>query len=218
MTKPNITSATSNGTSRLQPLPRLARRSFLTQASLVLAGATVSNGAAAKLWAGEKPANSGQTRGSQRLSLEKLQAWEKLGYGMFIHFGMSTFMANELPDGKSPASTYAPDQLDVAQWVSVARDAGMKYAILTTKHVAGHCLWPTKCTDYSVANSTNRTDVVEKFVNACRDKGVLSGFIIARGTTITGLAARPPRIQPAGTPCSRLLVTKPSRLPRLRSY
>ena len=34
-------------------------------------------------------------KGSQRLSLAKLQAWEKLGYGMFIHFGMSTFEAKE---------------------------------------------------------------------------------------------------------------------------
>jgi alpha-L-fucosidase len=42
--------------------------------------------------------------------------------------------------------------------------------------VAGHCLWPTKYTDYSVLNSTDKTDVVEKFVNACRDKHVLPGL------------------------------------------
>ena len=39
------------------------------------------------------------TRGSQRLSVEQLRAWESLGYGMFIHFGMSTFVGDELPDG-----------------------------------------------------------------------------------------------------------------------
>ncbi len=95
---------------------------------------------------------------------------------MFIHFGMSTFLGIENPDGKAPATTYAPAKLDVAQWVSVARDAGMKYAVLTAKHSAGHCLWPTKHTDYSVLQSTDKTDVVEKFVNACRDKGVLPGL------------------------------------------
>lgn len=95
---------------------------------------------------------------------------------MFVHFGMSTFVANELPDGKAPASAYAPDRLDVGQWVSVARDAGMKYAVVAAKHVAGHCLWPTKYTDYSVASSTDKTDVVEKFVSACREKGVLPGL------------------------------------------
>jgi alpha-L-fucosidase len=143
---------------------------------LGLAAAAVSTNAATQTLAKEKPADPDQKRGSQRLSLKKLQSWEKLGYGMFIHFGMSTFEANELPDGKAPATTYAPDRLDVEQWVSVARDAGMKYAILTSKHVAGHCLWPTKYTGYSVVNSTDKTNVVEKFVSACRDKGVLPGL------------------------------------------
>ena len=115
-------------------------------------------------------------RGSQRLALNQLQTWEGLGYGMFIHFGMSTFVTNELPDGKAPATTYAPSKLDVGQWVSVARDAGMKYAVLTTKHVAGHCLWPSKHTDYTVAQSADTTNVVEKFVEACRKCGILPGF------------------------------------------
>ncbi|MEI7835179.1 MAG: alpha-L-fucosidase [Planctomycetota bacterium] len=112
----------------------------------------------------------------QRLTLERLRAFEGLGYGMFIHYGMSTFLANELPNGKDPARAYAPTTLDVGQWISVARDAGMKYAILTTKHVAGHCLWPSKLTDYTVAHSADTTDVVEAFVTACREKGVLPGF------------------------------------------
>lgn len=115
-------------------------------------------------------------RGDQRLSLAQLKKWEGLGYGMFIHYGMSTYVQNELPDGKTPPTVYAPDKLDVDQWVAVARDAGMKYAVLTTKHVAGHCLWPSKHTDYSVANSTDKTDVVGAFVTACRKYHVLPGF------------------------------------------
>jgi alpha-L-fucosidase len=115
-------------------------------------------------------------KGSQRLSLAKLQAWEKLGYGMFIHYGMSTYTGTELDGGSNPSTLYAPDKLDVDQWVSVARDAGMKYAVLTTKHVAGHCLWPTKLNDYHVGTSGNKTDVVEAFVKACEKRGVLPGF------------------------------------------
>jgi alpha-L-fucosidase len=115
-------------------------------------------------------------RGAQRLSLEQLQKWEALKYGMFIHYGMSTYTGSELPDGNHPSTLYAPDKLDVDQWVSVARDAGMKYAVLTTKHVAGHCLWPTKLNDYHVGTSGNKTDVVEAFVNACEKRGVLPGF------------------------------------------
>jgi len=115
-------------------------------------------------------------RGAQRLSLEQLQKWEALKYGMFIHYGMSTYTGSELPDGNHPSTLYAPDKLDVDQWISVARDAGMKYAVLTTKHVAGHCIWPTKHNDYHVGTSSNKTDVVEAFVNACEKRGVLPGF------------------------------------------
>lgn len=150
-----------------------SRRRFLTGVATVAAGVAVSG----NVLAADVPAGpAAESPGSQRLGLDALKKWEALNYGMFIHYGMSTFVGAELPSGKDPSSVYAPTALDVGQWVSVARDAGMKYAILTTKHVAGHCLWPTKFTDYSVANSPDKTDVVEKFVAACREKGVLPGF------------------------------------------
>jgi alpha-L-fucosidase len=95
---------------------------------------------------------------------------------MFLHYGMSTFTGQEWSDGKAPASTYHPDKLDVDQWIQVARDAGMKYAVLTAKHVAGHCLWPSRQTDYSVAQSGNTTDVVGAFVKSCERRGVLPGL------------------------------------------
>src|SRR6266550_3526986 len=114
--------------------------------------------------------------GAQRHSLDALHQWEQLGYGMFIHFGMSTFVGQELPDGKAPSTLYAPDKLDVDQWISVARDAGMKYAVLTAKHVSGHCLWPSAHTDYHVGTSGNKTDVVDAFVKACEKRGLMAGL------------------------------------------
>lgn len=114
--------------------------------------------------------------GAQRLSIERLKKWEALEYGMFIHFGMSTFSGAELGSGKDPCNLYHPKDLDVDQWVKVACDAGMKYVVLTTKHVSGHCLWPSKFTDYHVGNSGNKTDVVDAFVNACNKYGILPGF------------------------------------------
>jgi len=116
------------------------------------------------------------TTGAQRLPIERLRQWQSLEYGMFIHFGMSTFVGKELPDGSHPASTYDPDRLDVDQWVRVARDAGMKYAVLTAKHVAGHCLWPSEQTDYHVGNSGDTTDVVGAFVEACGKHGIVPGL------------------------------------------
>lgn len=137
---------------------------------LPLMGAAAWGAQDRKAWAFEPRA------GSQRLPVERLRQWEALRYGMFIHFGMSTFVGEELPDGTAPASAYAPRDLDVDQWVSVARDAGMRYAVLTAKHVAGHCLWPSKHTDYSVAKSEVPLDVCEAFVDACAKRGVLPGF------------------------------------------
>lgn len=114
--------------------------------------------------------------GAQRLPVAALQRWEAMKFGMFIHFGMSTFLDSELPGGSEPSTAYAPDKLDVDQWVAVARDAGMKYAVLTTKHVAGHCLWPTRHNDYHVGTSGNKTDVVAAFLKACERRGVKPGF------------------------------------------
>ena len=120
--------------------------------------------------------NKENDTGSQRLSVEALQQWESLGYGMFIHFGMSTYDADEFSRGDKPASVYNPIKLDVDQWISVARDAGMRYAVLTAKHVAGFCLWPSSYTNYHVGNSSNHADVVERFIKACETKDVLPGF------------------------------------------
>ena len=113
---------------------------------------------------------------SQRLALDQLQAWEALGYGLFLHFGMTTFDGVENNLGENPSTVYTPDRLDVGQWIGIARDAGMKYAILTTKHVSGHCLWPSRHTDYHVGTSGNKTDVVAEFVEACRQRGLKTGL------------------------------------------
>lgn len=149
-----------------------SRRNFLASCG----GGIATLAAASQQGHGAQPEETPPSAYHQRLSLEKLKAWEALGYGMFLHFGMSTYVQQELPDGKTPATTYAPDRLDVDQWISVARDAGMKYAVLCAKHVAGHCLWPTRFTEYSVTNSSDKTDVVGKFVESCQKRGILPGL------------------------------------------
>ncbi len=154
------------------------RRDFVKKIGLGTALTCTSGSLVNGTYAQIAAANTNEKHGSQRLLPKQLEEWEKAQYGMFIHFGMSTYTGRELADGKTPvpASTYAPDKLDVDQWVSVARDAGMKYAVLTTKHVAGHCLWPSKHTKYSVKNSTNKTDVVGEFVKSCEKRGVKPGL------------------------------------------
>ena len=100
--------------------------------------------------------------------------WENLKYGMFIHYGMSTFDQSEINDGKSDPAVYAPTALDVRQWIHVAKMAGMKYAVLTAKHTAGFCLWPSG--DYDVTASPVKTDVVAEFMKACKAEGIKPGI------------------------------------------
>ena len=89
-------------------------------------------------------------------------------YGMFIHFGINTFQDMEWTDGSIPAISYNPGAIDAEQWVKTAKNAGMKYVILITKHHDGFCLWDSKYTEYDVANSGNKTNVVEAVAKACK--------------------------------------------------
>lgn len=97
-------------------------------------------------------------------------------YGMFIHFGINTFHNEEWTDGSKPASSYNPRTIDANQWVKGAKDAGMKYIILVTKHHDGFCLWDSKYSDYDVATSGNKTNVVEAVAKACKKYGIKLGL------------------------------------------
>ncbi len=103
-------------------------------------------------------------------------AWQALGYGMFIHFGPNTFAGQAWGNGKFPPSAFAPNRLDPRQWAGVAAEAGMKYAVLTTKHHDGFCLWPSRHTEYSVRNAPGGRDVVSEFVDAFRAAGLRVGL------------------------------------------
>ncbi|WP_455584268.1 alpha-L-fucosidase [Bacteroides sp.] len=101
---------------------------------------------------------------------------QKRGYGMFIHFGVNTFSDDEWSDGSIPASTYNPTELNCDQWVRVVRDAGFRYVLLITKHHDGFCLWDSKYTDYDVASSPVKTDVVGEVSKACKKYGLDFGI------------------------------------------
>lgn len=97
-------------------------------------------------------------------------------YGMFVHFGMNTFHDMEWTDGSKPASSYAPTAIDAEQWVRTAKESGMKYIILITKHHDGFCLWDSRYTDYDVASSPNPTNVVEEVAKACKKHNIGLGL------------------------------------------
>ena len=114
---------------------------------------------------------------------EEIRAWRELQYGMFIHYSLSTFDGKEqTPGSTTSVGIYKPTDLDVDQWIRVAKEAGMKYAVLTAKHSSGFCLWDSKVQwkgkefDYDVAASTVKTDVVDAFMAACNKYGIVPGI------------------------------------------
>ncbi len=98
------------------------------------------------------------------------QSWE---FGMFFHFGIRTFFkgSKDWDEHPMPASAFNPKNLDCDQWISVAKQAGARYAILTCKHHDGFANWPTRFSRYSVASSPymdGKGDIVKSFTEACR--------------------------------------------------
>ena len=101
----------------------------------------------------------------------------KLRFGMFIHFNMGTYYEIEwVAPGKDPM-TFNPTKLDVGQWAEVAKSAKMKYAVLTTKHHDGFCLWDSKVTNYDIASTPLKSrDIVREYVDEFRKRNIEPHF------------------------------------------
>jgi alpha-L-fucosidase len=67
---------------------------------------------------------------------------------------------------------FNPTEFNADEWASIAKDAGMKYLVITTKHHDGFCLWPSKYTDYHIGNSPFKRDVLKELSTACRKHGI----------------------------------------------
>ena len=91
-------------------------------------------------------------------------------FGMFIHFGLYAMPARiewVMSHEKTPVEVYEqyfkhfnPDLFDAREWARTAKAAGMKYAVLTTRHHEGFCLFDTQYTDYKITNTPFGRDLV----------------------------------------------------------
>ncbi len=104
--------------------------------------------------------------------------WE---FGAFFHFGIRTFNEGHRDwDMKQmELKSFNPSELDCDSWIETIKKAGANYAILVCKHHDGFANWPSKYTDYSVANTPWRNgqgDVVREFVDACTKYDVKVGL------------------------------------------
>lgn len=121
------------------------------------------------LFAQSQPLPGNKPNAQQKMQIQR-------GYGMFIHFGLNTFNETEWSDGTLPVSSFNPGQLDCDQWVKTAKEAGFRYVILVTKHHDGFCLWNSKYTEYDVASSPVKTDIIKAVAEACKKYGIQLGL------------------------------------------
>jgi alpha-L-fucosidase len=107
-------------------------------------------------------------------------------FGMFIHWGTYSAAARhewvksheQIPQSKYQQyfDHFDPDLYDPREWARMAKAAGMKYFVVTTKHHEGFCLWDTKYTDYKAPNAPCGKDLLTPMVEAFRAEGLKVGF------------------------------------------
>jgi alpha-L-fucosidase len=117
---------------------------------------------------------------------KRMAWWTHDRFGMFIHWGLYALPArhewvkrNERISDENYRpyfDRFDPDLYNPTEWAAKAREAGMKYVVLTAKHHEGFCLWDSKHTDYKVTNTPYGKDLIKPFVDAFRAEGIRIGF------------------------------------------
>jgi alpha-L-fucosidase len=116
--------------------------------------------------------------------------WRESRFGMFIHWGPSSLTGKEISwsrekYGKDKYDAlhkeFNPVKFDAAAWVATAKNAGMRYVVLTAKHHDGFMLWDTKTDPYNIMNTPFGRDIVAELAAACREAGLRFGVYFSPG-------------------------------------
>ena len=122
-----------------------------------------------------------------REAYQRRTAWyTQARFGLFLHWGLSAIPARgarvrsyeNIPADvyDQYAKEFNPRDCDMHTWMEAARDAGMKYAVLTAKHHDGFCLYDSAYTDFKSTNTPAGRDFVREFLDAARDCGLRAGL------------------------------------------
>jgi alpha-L-fucosidase len=144
-----------------------------------------------------------------------LKKWEAYRFGAFVCYNTNQFSGDEVCHATDP-KLYSPQHLDVAGWVKAFKDAGMKYAVLTTVHTSGFLLWNSATTEFDVASSGNTTDVCREIAQECRRQGLVPAFYY----NLWCSKQRKPRCDARAVVLAQLyeLATQFGEIPNLRVY
>ena len=118
--------------------------------------------------------------------IRRMEWWRKARFGMFIHFGAYSQHARHewamedeaipLEEYQQFAKEFHPKPNSPRAFAKLARAAGQKYMVMTTKHHEGFCNWDTKLTDYNAVKQGPGRDLVREYVEAARAEGMRVGF------------------------------------------
>ena len=123
-----------------------------------------------------------------KLAPEDLAWWQDAKFGLFIHWGLYAIPARgewvmhreQIPaeEYAKLASVFAPQAFDANAWARLARDAGMRYSVLTARHHDGFALWdsPASYGQFTSVATAARRDFVAEYVAACRAAGLRTGL------------------------------------------
>ena len=123
---------------------------------------------------------------SEAQKTERMKWWTDARFGMFIHWGLYALPArHEWVKNRERITNeqyqkyfemFNPDLYNPKEWAKKAKDAGMKYVVLTAKHHEGFCLFDSKFTDYKSTNTPYGKDLIKDYVEAFRAEGLKVGF------------------------------------------
>jgi alpha-L-fucosidase len=160
----------------------LNRRQMLLGTGASLAGLAIPGATSAASSAQAVESSTAATADQMR----RMQWWHAAKFGMFIHFGVySTIGRHEwvMEDEAIPVSEYAPHAAtfnpvknSARAWAKLAKAAGMKYMVMTSKHHEGFCNFDSKLTDYCAGKQGPGRDLAREYVEAARAEGLRVGF------------------------------------------
>jgi len=158
----------------------ISRRDYLKLLGAGAAAASASDVLARAKWA-DQPAGDEVPDRERRMKW-----WHDAKFGMFIHWGLYSVlgrhewvMENEgipVTEYEQLAKRFNPKSNAARDWAKLARRAGQKYMVMTTKHHEGFCLFNTKTTDYCAPKQAAGRDLVKEYVEAARAEGLRVGF------------------------------------------
>ena len=167
----------------------LNRRTFLKSigaATGTVALARTNTASAQEKGASQTEEQTGILKVQEDTREQRLRWWREAKFGMFIHFGLYSVIGQQewvlesegvpIPQYEILAKHFNPRPGAAREWARLAKRAGQKYMVLTTKHHEGFCLWDTKLTDYNAKQQGPGRDLVREFVDAARAEGLRVGF------------------------------------------